>query len=455
MRRLALISLFLVVVGSAWSQDSLRTVHDFLGMVQTSHPIAQQAQLTLERSDWELVGARGFLDPKLVSDFQTKDFSERNYYDLWNTYLLVPTPLNIDFKVGFEQNSGYYLNPENTVPDEGLYYAGVSVPLGRGLLFNDNMYGRGSGMIRGRELKNDATIILNNLYYQANDEFWETVAYQQQYRVISDALALYTEYFEGVVQSVLNGDKPPIDTVESLIQVQKLRIDLGKSQLDLNNQLLELSNLSWSDLVFTGENFSTEHFDLQTIDFFQDFARSNHPVLNQLNLNNDQLTLDRRYYAEQIRPQLDFNYNFLLSDDGINDSFSTNNYKAGVTFSIPLFLRKERSKLRMARLKLTENELKYMQKEREILNKVEMAYNNVLTTQELVRNQQEIVANFEIMLEGERAKFDNGESSIFLVNSRQNKLLEAQMKLIELEMSYRKYIGKLYWQAGYFPELMR
>jgi hypothetical protein len=39
----------------------------------------------------------------------------------------------------FEQNEGYYLNPENTVPNTGLASIGISVPLGQGLFINQRM----------------------------------------------------------------------------------------------------------------------------------------------------------------------------------------------------------------------------------------------------------------------------------------------------------------------------
>ena len=213
-----------------------------------------------------------------------------------------------------------------------------------------------------------------------------------------------------------------------------------------------LNNMVWGSEVSDILGFEEGYVTVQSLDFYQEFARLNHPDLKMLRVQGEQLTLDRRFYAEQVRPELNLNYNFLLENMNNTPSFSANNYKAGISFSIPIFLRKERSKLQMARLKISENEQKYLQKEREILNKVEAAYNDVTITTQLVSNQEEVVANYERMLEGERIKFQNGESSIFLINSRQNKLLEAQLKLIDLQMMLGNYIGKLFWQSGYFPE---
>jgi hypothetical protein len=42
----------------------------------------------------------------------------------------------------------------------------------------------------------------------------------------------------------------------------------------------------------------------------------------------------------------------------------------------------------------------------------------------------------------------NGESSLFLVNSRESKALEAYLKLVELKTKYFKTIYALQWSTG-------
>jgi hypothetical protein len=47
--------------------------------------------------------------------------------------------VRIEIKAGFDNNEGVYLNPENTVPNQGLTSLGVTVPLGQGLFINQRM----------------------------------------------------------------------------------------------------------------------------------------------------------------------------------------------------------------------------------------------------------------------------------------------------------------------------
>jgi hypothetical protein len=49
------------------------------------------------------------------------------------------------------------------------------------------------------------------------------------------------------------------------------------------------------------------------------------------------------------------------------------------------------------------------------------------------------------MLFAEEERFVQGESSIFLINSRQMKLVEAENKLVELKSKYYKTIAALSW----------
>jgi hypothetical protein len=66
----------------------------------------------------------------------------------------------------------------------------------------------------------------------------------------------------------------------------------------------------------------------------------------------------------------------------------------------------------------------------------------------MVDQQQEMIANYERLLKGERMKFDNGESSIFLINSRENSKLEAEIKQIELIAAFGRSVGALNWSSG-------
>jgi len=56
--------------------------------------------------------------------------------------------------------------------------------------------------------------------------------------------------------------------------------------------------------------------------------------------------------------------------------------------------------------------------------------------------------NYTALLRNELLRFNNGESSLFLVNSRENKVLEIKQKIIELQVKLLKATYTLNWAGG-------
>lgn len=112
---------------------------EYMGFVKAHHPIAKQAQLLIDGGQANLLRSRGGFDPKIEVDYDRKEFKGTEYYDQLNAMFKIPTWYGIEFKAGVERNEGTFLDPSNTVPENGLYNAGVSVNLGQGFLINERM----------------------------------------------------------------------------------------------------------------------------------------------------------------------------------------------------------------------------------------------------------------------------------------------------------------------------
>ena len=59
-----------------------------------------------------------------------------------------------------------------------------------------------------------------------------------------------------------------------------------------------------------------------------------------------------------------------------------------------------------------------------------------------------VYINNKKLLDAENIKFSMGESSMFLVNSREVKLIEIQQKLVSLKTKFFKSIVANLWAAG-------
>ena len=64
-----------------------------------------------------------------------------------------------------------------------------------------------------------------------------------------------------------------------------------------------------------------------------------------------------------------------------------------------------------------------------------------------------MVTDYERILEAEELKFQLGESSLFLVNSRESKLIDGQLKAISIQNKFFNTKAKLFNSLAVNPDL--
>jgi outer membrane protein TolC len=129
-------------------------------------------------------------------------------------------------------------------------------------------------------------------------------------------------------------------------------------------------------------------------------------------------------------------------------SIFSNNYRFGINFSAPLRLSAGRGEYKLAKLKINETKLQQSQKQTDIVYKVKKYYNQLVNYKTQVTLLQKTYNNYLQLQRGEETRFFNGESSLFLVNSRENKALETLIKLTEVTVNYNKTALGVQWASG-------
>jgi outer membrane protein TolC len=171
------------------------------------------------------------------------------------------------------------------------------------------------------------------------------------------------------------------------------------------------------------------------------------PLIRKVDNSIDMLNLENRLQREQFKPQLDLKYNTLLNlaDRGSDPSFSLNDYKYGVTFMMPILNRKTKGEVRLNEAMIDQNNLD----RRHYLATLETKYNALLDVYEVQSEQlitiEEKIQNSTLLYEAEVLKFGIGESSIFLLNQRERKILEANIDLISTTWKLGNLINELYY----------
>ncbi len=466
MRILILFSLILTLSYTAKAQEetlSSLSFDEYLNLVQQNHPLAKQAYLIAQTGEAKLQKARGGFDPKIEVDFDQKVFKDTEYYDLLNATFKIPTWYGIDLKAQFEQNEGYYLNPQNTVPEDGLYTAGISASLGQGLWINERMATLKQARFYREQAKADLQLAVTEVLYEASVAYFNWLQAYQKVLLYERFLENTTERFVGIKTSALAGAIPLIDTTEAKISVQSRALSLQEVGLDYQKAKLELANYLWlgnnipvelqDGIVPEGELNEIVSKTLQITEFdLEDFQLETHPKMRSLDYKVQALEVDKRLKANKLLPVIDVNYNFLTTEPNSLNSFYTENYKAGVKFSMPLFLRKERGDLQLAKLKLQDGEFDLINTRLTLQNKIKAVNTELEVLEEQQELVEDLVINYSTMLQAELRKYEVGESSIFLINSREIKLIDSQLKEIEISNKLYKAKAQLFKTLAEIPD---
>jgi outer membrane protein TolC len=436
---------------------------DLFAIIFDYHPIASQADLLPEQAKQNIRVARGAFDPLIQSVAYEKVFKNSHYFTVWESELRIPTWYGLDFKAGYELSNGRLLNPQNVVPDAGLFYAGFSVPIGQGFLIDQRRAVLRQAQLFSEIADAERLMVLNDLLLRASFDYWEWMYQYNRYRLFQEGYEFALVRYNAVKERVIYGDLAAIDSVEAGIEVQLRRQNLDQSRIDFNNAILRLSNHLWGEnyvplemsinLRPQNQPYEQTLISMSELEQMVNRSKEGHPLLQAYKFKLAQLDVERRYKADLLKPRINLHVNLLqnasaISSENVNMNYFSNNYKIGGSFSYPLLLRRQRGDLKLTKLYIQDTELEISMKTREISNKIRSVYNELVNYATLVNTQEQMVSNYIILRNGEEARFRNGESSLFLINTRETQLINSQVKFFELQSKYALSQTKLNWEAG-------
>ena len=217
---------------------------------------------------------------------------------------------------------------------------------------------------------------------------------------------------------------------------------MEQSFLKFRKATLELSNFLWleNDIPLElQDNLVPENTEEQTLinviiagDSSLNVNIPQHPKIIAMQNKVDILKVDRRLKGDMLKPRLDLQYNY-ISEPVLMDQWNTNNYKIGANFTFPLFLRKERGQLKLARFKVEEMNYQLDLEKLQLKNKIKEQQTEIQSVGKQKNMILSLVGNHQKMLQSEERLFSVGESSVFLVNTRENNLVSAKLAAINTE----------------------
>lgn len=451
--KLIILLLSLSVTLCAQSQQKLFTEDELIAVITKFHPVAKQAAIDVKMAKADVLSSRGAFDPTFTNESARKEFGGLTYYDYRAKEINIPTWYGIDVYAGTEKITGGRVNPEET--SGSITYIGFSVQPLQNLLMDK----RRAVLLQAKNFHLLSEVqrrtVMNDLLQEALQSYWD---WWEKYHVqkIMQAALLNAEKRLALVRTAVQlGDRPAIDTIEANTQVQTFQIKLSEAYQNLVSAHLQLSTFLWTD----GGEKTELPFDVAPPDYKdrKSFTLADvlnlagsHPELIQYDYKLKGLQIDKTLAFQSLLPEVKLKYNQTGYDlsKTLNSPWFNNNYRFGVSLSVPLRLSEGRGQYQKAKLQIESTRLDQINKQVQLFTKVKQYYTEWQQTEAQLTLQSKLLTNTLALQKGEEIRFNNGESSLFFLNAREQKTMEAEQKLVELKAKAQKVAVSVRWSSG-------
>ncbi|MEO7360536.1 MAG: TolC family protein, partial [Gemmatimonadaceae bacterium] len=421
----------------------------FMERVLATHPVARQANENIAAVRADRRVALGAFDPTLSVAFDRKAFGNTTYSEGSSAKLAVQTPLGVDLSVSFERASGVYLNPERRTPSVGVLSAAVRVPIGQRLLTDERRTGLAVANATLAAAEAERETALNKLLAQAAKDYalWYESGLRGQ--VARDAVALSEFRLSGTRQRVAAGEAAAIDTVEARLEVRRRAVVLVEAEQSVRAARAALATYWWNDTGRPQEFSETlmpapelandpipvagrEVSPVTTAAFrWQAYVRV-HPDVRRARARLEVQLSTARLARQGLLPNAFVEMGTLSPADDWRQPADIGSSKISAGLSQSLLLLRERGKAAAASARVNMQYADVARVEREVEAGITIANTELQTVQQLLVLQRLTVEDARVLQAAEQARFAAGESTLFLVNSRDRTVLEESLKMTAL-----------------------
>lgn len=347
--------------------------------------------------------------------------------------------------VGRDANTGLVKSPISSTGSDGTIYAGIKLPLLRGAGINEKSIAELQAKLGLPFADAAITQVVVASKAAAGGVYWEWVAAGRKLSVSQDLLTLAALRAKQIAREVELGAQPPIAITEAEQEVRRREAGLNKAERDVQKAAIKLSGYLWLDdgTPLPPPNIEQLPSDMP-MPVMQDAARlqasregalAKRPEILAIQLQLRSVSLDETLALNDSRPDL----SVVLQPGqdmgrlGIGDTL-----KAGINFSVPLGrwdASGRRDAARAKTIKLTQDrELT----KRQVLLEVDDAWSAIQAAVDRFHATDAEVVLAKRLEAGERKRFAEGDSTLFLVNQRERATAEALGRLIDIQLEYQQ-----------------
>ncbi|MDZ7637330.1 MAG: TolC family protein [Bryobacterales bacterium] len=429
---------------------SMLRLDDVLASVQATYPLLTIAELDRTIAQAAYLMAQGNFDLKVKAGTSV---NELGFYE------------SRRFDAGFEQDTtlwgatffGGYAISDGSFPSyagglqtqrDGEFKAGFLLPLLRGRPIDERRAElRGTDL--GRSLANfnideqKVTFVL-----AASQTYWAWVAAGQRYAYAKELLEIATLRDSILREAATLGSIPQIEVTDNQRAILQRQSTVLSAERSLQKASISLSlflrDSSGNPFIPRADQLPREFpppapMGLERIEEATADAFRRRPELEFLATQRAQVEVDAALARNDRNPNLDLEFTFAR---GLGDRPGTSVFrgpeelKAGLFFNLPVQRRKATGKLQAAEAKIGQVRAKeQFQRDkiaadvRDSLLAVEMAYQRV----NLLQQEVAVARQLQVL---EKDRFDLGDSTLFLVNLREQATFDAEVRAVSATEDY-------------------
>ena len=347
----------------------------------------------------------------------------------------------------------------NFTNNGGEFKVGVLFSLLRDRSFDQRRFRVEDARFAQRQASLDVILTQIGVQQQALNAYWRWVATGQELKIYRELLQIAENRNTGLEEQVSKGALPTIaltENMQNIIRRQILVAEAERSFAVAANSLSFYFRDSAGDLLTPDDQKLPEHSnmsDLASIDSIL-LSDPSSVLLNRPELASLRVAIPRaqnkvRLSKNDLQPNLDFNIELSrdlgrVAEGGLSrDSTDT---VIGFKFSVPIQRRGARGRLQRAEAELRAARLR----ENRIADQISIELNNILisltTALKLSTLATDEVTQSNAMVVAEQKKFDLGASDFFLVNIREERAADAEIRAIRAVLNWN--LAKTSYQAA-------
>lgn len=427
-------------------------INDLLNWVNTNHPLVRIAKSEAEIGAARLQEKRGAFDPILSIENTAKSLDAKQYYDFSRFAVIGNTRSPVKLESGVDYGLGGSINPELSTNTNGLGYVGLSVNLLKGFLIDEKRNDLRKAKIYAQLGKIERNILLQDLAEAVWNDYLLWYNAYEKFMAFETGVSISSERQIALREMFAIGGCNGMDTLENYIQLKLFEAQSNEWSANTYKYKMQLSRHLWSKdenhWVELNENVFPSPVGLMQLDsickLLSDSTINIVEIPDIQKLKNEQkLKLYNYQLAKNnLLPKLELKTQIIQNNIPYNwktmNEFS-GNHRFGLTFNTPLFLRKERGQLKRSMFEYFQKneQVRFKQTERQL--KIMGLLKQVQTSVGVYNTLKEVENGYFELYNLERVKYDNGDGTIFLLNTRENRYLTAKVKTIEQELKMRKY----------------